>query len=228
MNKVYLSVTAHPDDEVLGFGGTAYQLTKAGHTVVNCILSGKVEVRVNRPDIEELNQDIKKAEQILGCQPSILGDFPNIRFNTIPHIDLVRFIEQAIELVQPDCIFTHHPYDLNNDHHQVSIACQAAARLFQRKPTKPLEGLYFMEILSSTDWSFAQSGMQFQPNAFFQIGEDGLEKKIQALEAYRGVMRDYPHPRSKEVITGLAASRGAQAGLNYAESFQTAFQILSI
>lgn len=222
---IYLSITAHPDDEILGFGATAYCLANKGYKVVNCILSGQVDVRRHRPEVEELYQHTLHAQSIVGAEKPILGDFPNIQFNTVPHIKLVQFIEKAIEEIQPDYIFTHHPYDLNNDHYHVSKACQAAARLYQRKPLKPIKGLYFMEILSSTDWAFPVDGQIFQPNTFVEVREEGINKKIEALNAYKGVMRDYPHPRSNEVLKGLGAYRGGQSGCNYAEAFQAVFQV---
>jgi LmbE family N-acetylglucosaminyl deacetylase len=225
--KTILSVTAHPDDEVLGFGATAAKFTSEGHKIINCILSGKVDVRQVRPDLDDLNRHISNAQKILKCEEPIIGDFPNIRFNTVPHHELVKFIENAIETVQPDIIFTHYPHDLNNDHCQVSAACQAAARLFQRKKMKPIEALYFMEVLSSTEWGFPADSNTFAPDTFIEINMEFLQLKIKALEAYVGVMREYPHPRSYEVLKGLAAFRGSQAGLNYAESFKTAMNILN-
>lgn len=222
----YLTVTAHPDDEVLGFGGTSTVLTEKGHVVKNCILSGKVEVRAKRPELDELSANIQEAQKLIGAEEVILGDFPNIQFNTVSHIELVKFIEQVVNDFRPDYIFTHHPGDLNNDHLQVSQACQAAARLYQRRNEAPLKGLFFMEILSSTDWSFPGGSSDFEATSFFEIGEKGLKTKLEALHAYKGIMRDYPHPRSEEVVRGLSAYRGSQAGLNYAEAFQTASLIL--
>jgi LmbE family N-acetylglucosaminyl deacetylase len=223
-----LSVTAHPDDEVLGFGATAAKLSAQGHTVVNCILSGDVNARRHRPEDDELMGHIRDAQAIMNCQPAILGSFPNIQFNMVPHIELVQFIEKVIEEIQPDYIFTHHPGDLNNDHFHVSKACQAASRLYQRKPVKRISGLYFMEILSSTDWAYHDSGSQFTPNTFFEIGEEYLDIKLKALFAYKGIMRDFPHPRSVEIVKGIAAYRGGQSGLNYAEAFQSVFQLLKV
>lgn len=225
--KVILSVTAHPDDEALGFGGTAAKLASQGHEIYNCILSGNVSARQYRPEIQELHQHTLNAQEIIGAKAPILGDFPNIQFNIVPHLELVQYIEKVMMDVQPDLIFTHHPYDLNNDHYHVSRACQAASRLSQRKCAKPIKGLYFMEVLSSTDWAFPVDGNGFQPNTFFEIGKEFLEMKIKAVEAYKGVMRPYPHPRSREGLTGLAAYRGGQAGLNYAEAFQAIYQILN-
>lgn len=227
--SVYLTVTAHPDDEILGFGASSYVLSQKGHTIYNCILSGAAEARVNRPGLPEFAIHIATAQQIVGAQPAILGDFPNIQFNTVPHLHMVQFIERVIEQVQPDYIFTHHPSDLNADHGATSAACQAAARLFQRKEgVNPLKGLYFMEILSSTDWAFPSNVSAFQPNTFIQIGEEGIAKKEASLSEYVGVMRSYPHPRSSEVLRSLALLRGAQSGLNYAEAFQCVFQTLEV
>jgi len=221
----YLSVTAHPDDEILGFGGTSYILTQKGHKVINCILSGKVDARSNRPDLIELKQNIVDAQNVVGAEHPILADFPNIKFNTVPHLDLVQFIEKTIEDVQPDYIVTHHAYDLNNDHYHTSKACQAAARLFQRKKMKKLKGLYFMEVPSSTDWAL-QNELNFSPDTFFHIGKEGLNKKIEALKKYKGIIRPYPHPRSEEALVALATLRGGQAGRIYCEGFKTGINIL--
>lgn len=227
MSNVFLTVTAHPDDEILGFGASTYALSKDGHKIYNCILSGNVDARQFRPEIDKLYQNTCEAQRIVGAEPPILGDFPNIKFNTVPHLELVQFIEGIIEEIQPDYIFTHHPSDLNDDHLCTSRACQAAARLFQRrKNVKPIKGLYFMEIPSSTDWSFPTNVSPFLPNTFIEVGKEAIEKKEEALNAYEGVMRPYPHPRSNEVLLGLAALRGGQSGKMYAEAFQSVFQII--
>lgn len=223
---IYLTVTAHPDDEILGFGGSAAVLTNKGHVVVNLILSGNVEARRHRPDRDVLIQHAATAQKIVGAEAPIFGLFPNIKFNSVPHLEIVHFIEKYIEEIQPDVVITHHPHDLNNDHFHTSIACQAAARLFQRKPIKPLTALYFMEIPSSTDWAFPVDSQQFRPDTFIEIGEEGLGKKIKALNAYAGVMRPYPHPRSEGAIRALAVLRGSQVGRSLCEGFQTAMNVI--
>ena len=96
--------------------------------------------------------------------------------------------------------------------------------MFQRRGDVPaLKVLMYMEVPSSTEWSFDSSSNRFSPNMFVEIGKEGVEIKIQALKSYKGVMREYPHPRSEEAITGLAAYRGVQAGCNYAEAFESVF-----
>lgn len=229
MNKdkqVFLTVTAHPDDEILGFGASTVVLTQQGHIVYNCILSGNVDARYKRPEVDKLYKDTCEAQKIVGAEAPILGDFPNIKFNTVPHLDLVQFIEKVIAEIQPDYIFTHHPSDLNDDHLCVSRACQAASRLSQRRSDiKPIKGLYFMEIPSSTDWAFPTNVSPFTPNTYIEVGLEAVKTKIESLSAYEGVMRPLPHPRSEEVLIGLAALRGGQAGVKYAEAFQSVYQV---
>ena len=221
----YLFVVAHPDDEVLGAGGTMYKLAKRGDNVSVCIMSGNVTARHLRPNDDALKSDISDSMNILGVKDYIEGDFPNIQFNTVPHLKLVQFIESAIVKTDADVIITHHPADTNNDHYHTSLACQAAIRLFQRRTdVKPLREFMFMEVLSATDWSVNQGFNAFRPNTFFELGEDGISAKIKALSAYRDVMIPYPHPRSEESLKGLAAIRGSQAGLVYAEAFESAFR----
>lgn len=221
----YLIVVAHPDDEVLGAGATMYKLSQAGERVNVCILSGEVNARARRPSLDELSEDVDSSANILGVEKIYKGDFPNIEFNTVSHLKLVQYIESVILKTFAETIITHHPADLNNDHYHTSIACQAAARLFQRRnDATPLKELLFMEVPSATEWGLNASANGFIPNTFVEVHEEGINKKLEALELYRGVMREYPHPRSHTAIKGLAAYRGGQAGMNYAESFQSVFR----
>ena len=217
-----LFVVAHPDDEVLGAGATIHKLVKEGHKVAVATLANHAAARVNLSDT--LSADQEKAFSIMGVQKAYGADFPNIQMNTVPHLKLVQFIESCIEDWKADSIYTHHPSDTNNDHIMTSCAAQAASRLFQRREGVPaLKQFIYMEVPSSTEWSFDSSANRFAPNMFVEIGKDGVEVKLKALDAYTGVMRPYPHPRSVEAIEGLAAYRGVQAGCNYAEAFECVF-----
>lgn len=225
----YLVVVAHPDDEVLGAGGFIRKLANLNQQVNVCILSGGVEARTRRPSTDLLNQNIHQAAELLGVSNITLGAFPNIAFNTVAHLELVQFIEQAIIKSKAHTIFTHHPADLNNDHYHTSIACQAAARLYQRREdVTPLRELLFMEVSSSTEWGLNVAENSFRPNVFVELGEELLDVKIRALACYQGVMRDYPHPRSELSLKSLAAYRGSQAGVFYAEAFESAFRRISL
>ena len=219
----YLVVVAHPDDEVLGAGATIHKLISEGNNVAVAIMVSQAAARKNLSDT--LADDEKKAFALMGVKKVYYADFPNIKMNTVSHLELVQFVEKCIEDWRADSIITHHPSDTNNDHVQTSYAVQAASRLFQRRENLPvLKELLYMEVPSSTEWSFDTSSNRFTPNYFVEIGKEGVELKIKALSAYKGVMRAYPHPRSNEALEGLAAYRGVQAGCHYAEAFECAFK----
>ena len=218
----FLVVVAHPDDEVLGAGATINKLIKEGNEVAIVTMANHAAARANLSDT--LTDDQNEAFKIMGVTKSYSADFPNIKMNTVPHLELVQFVEKCIEDFKAEAIITHHPSDMNNDHIQTSYAAQVASRLAQRKDGVPaLKLLLFMEVVSSTEWSFDNSSNKFNPNYFVEIGEEGLDVKLEALYAYKGIMRDYPHPRSNEVIKGLAAYRGGQSGCHYAEAFECVF-----
>lgn len=224
MSGSVLLVVAHPDDEVLGAGATAKTLASQGFEVTSCFLSGEVNARQHRPSDDELRADTEEASRILEMRPPIFGPFPNIRMNTVPHLEMVQFIESAIAKAGAQWIFTHHPGDINDDHRQVSRAAQAAARLHQRGgAVASLKGLFLMEIASSTDWTFRGAGEQFAPNTYFPVSDEALQAKLDALAAYRGVMRPYPHPRCEEVLRSHAVARGAESGLGLCEAFQSVY-----
>ena len=217
-----LFVVAHPDDEVLGAGATIHKLVKEGHRVAVATLVNSAGARANLS--ATLGTDQEKAFSIMGVHKAYDADFPNIQMNTVPHLKLVQFVEACIDDWKADCIYTHHPSDTNNDHVMTSYAAQAASRIFQRREgIPPLKHFIYMEVLSSTEWSLDSSSNRFTPNMFVEIGKEGLDVKLRALEAYTGVMRPYPHPRSEEAITGLAAYRGGQSGCCYAEAFESVY-----
>lgn len=217
----YLVVVAHPDDEVLGMGATIYRLTQSSHEVCVLTLVAGAENRSVRGD--DLDCQIAASSKLLGVTQRINRYFPDANLNMVSHRELEHCIEEVIESVHPDVIVTHFPGDTHSDHQIVSKACQEAFRVWQRSPKSGfvVPELTYMEVPSSTEWSV---GEQFQPNTFFEVGLEAIEKKLESLKHYRGVVKAYPHPRSSEAIKALAAYRGCQSGYNYAEAFQTVFR----
>lgn len=219
----YLVVVAHPDDEVLGAGATIKKLINDGNKVAVAIMVSHASARKDLSST--LSFDEEKALSIIGVEKTYHANFPNIKMNTVPHLELVKFVEKCIEDWNAEAIITHHPSDTNNDHVMTSYAVQAAAHLFQRRERiLSLKELLYMEVNSSTEWSFDTSANRFTPNYFVEIGMEGVDIKIKALSVYKGVMRPYPHPRSIEALKALATYRGAQSGCNFAEAFECAFK----
>lgn len=217
----YLLVVAHPDDEVLGAGASIYKWTRNGDSVDVCIMSTDAQARAFRPEDNELNDDLNSSASFLGIDKKYEYTFPNIEMNTVPHLKLVQAIEKAIADSKPDIVITHHPADTNNDHLQTSLACQEAIRLHQRRPeAKQINEVWYMEVPSCTEWAINSAFQKFVANCYVEVGEEAVDAKIKALGMYRGVMRPYPHPRSAEYIKSLAAIRGSEWGINYAEAFQ--------
>lgn len=217
----YLIVVAHPDDEVLGAGASMYKWSRQGDVIDVAIMCTEAKARAFRPEDEELDADLNESANFLGVHKKYEATFPNIEMNTVPHLKLVQFIESTIKESEPDIIITHHPADTNNDHLMTSMACQEAIRLFQRRPeVKRVKEFWYMEVPSCSEWAINNAMNLFRPNCYVEINKEGVDAKIKALSMYRGVMRPYPHPRSAEYITGLAAMRGGQWGQIYSESFE--------
>ena len=220
--KNVLIVAAHPDDEVLGVGGTAAKLVEKGCRVYCLILGeGATSRKEKREDtgkevVDELQEDTQKAGNIIGYTKIFFSELPDNRFDSIDLLDVVKEVEKVIEEIKPEIIFTHHPGDLNVDHQISFKAVMTATRPQNNHPTKKV---YTFETLSSTEWqSPIDKEKLFSPNTFIDISFT-LNKKIEALNAYRTELREFPHPRSLEGVKVLAKKRGMDVGFTYAEAF---------
>lgn len=218
-----LIVAAHPDDEVLGCGGTIARAADAGAAVRVIFLAEGVTARFNpdqfdNPEVrawsERRNANAFRALDVLGVPAGqvFVQTRPCCRLDGVPLIDLTKEIERHMGDFQPTRVFTHSPDDPNVDHGAAFRATLVAIRPLNRPW---LRAVYSFEVPSATEWNPTSP---FAPNAFFDI-TDGMDRKVAALAAYEDEMCPPPHPRSEEVLRGLARFRGAQAGLAYAEGF---------
>lgn len=212
----YMFVVAHPDDEVLGAGAFIHKAISEGNEVCVVILNADFEKTRN-----EMFNDIKKSHDILGVTNSALFSYRNMGFYGENHRDMVESIESEMRAFEPDYIFTHNDKDLHSDHHITSMVTQQAARLWQRHSSGyKAKALYFMEILSSTNWGKDD----FKPDTYVWVSESDMEAKVAALECYQNVVRPDPHPRSKRNIFAQASLRGCDIGYTYAEAFKTVWR----
>lgn len=219
MTQKVLVIAAHPDDEILGCGGSICVLADNGAKVQVALLADGISSRDIYADensgLKARRTAARKAGDILGVQDIFFGDFPDNRMDTVALLDIVKVVENLIDQYQPDTIFTHHACDLNIDHQRVHEAVVTACR---PQPGHPVRTLLFFEIPSSTEWQVPGSGIAFEPNWFEDISTS-LERKLQALDAYDMEMRDWPHPRSLRGVESLARWRGASVGYEASESF---------
>lgn len=219
--KSILVVAAHPDDEVLGCGGTMAKLTGEGAVIHVAFLASGVSSRSGDTGLQKAELDARragaqKACDILGVKTIFFGDFPDNRMDTIPLIDIVRSIEKFVSKYQPDAVFTHHGGDLNVDHQRTFEAVVTACR---PQSGHPVRTILCFETPSSTEWVLPCGGLPiFSPNWFVDISGT-LDRKMTALDAYAAEMRQWPHPRSRQGVEHLARWRGATVGVDVAEAF---------
>lgn len=224
VNRKILVVAAHPDDEVLGCGGSIARWSSEGHEVHVLLLADGESARgtVLEEDILRRRQDAHTACALLGCKYVYFSNFPDNQMDTVPRLEIIKCIEKLIGDIQPDMVVTHNPSDVNLDHRLVNDAVIVACR---PQPGFPVSTLLFFEIPSSTEWRPSGSMNYFQPNLFVEIS-DFLNKKMEALQVYGSELRAYPHPRSIEAINALCKWRGASVGVAAAEAFILARQIV--
>jgi LmbE family N-acetylglucosaminyl deacetylase len=213
-------VAAHPDDEVLGCGGTIARHVSAGDDVHVLILAeGAVGRRgATRADAEELRAAARQANELLGVRSVTLHDYPGQRMDSLDRLDVTQLIESHLEKNAPAVVYAHFWGDVNADH-VVAGECTIAA--CRPVPQTSVQRLLFFEVASSTEWAPKSA---FQPNWFIDVTAT-FDRKMQALQEYELELRAFPHPRSEEAIRYLAGWRGATAGLPFAEAFMLSHNI---
>lgn len=207
--KRILVIAAHPDDEVLGCGGTIKKFVNSGFEVVTAI------VAKGRPSEQRrINHFSKLANIQLGIKKVIFLNYANLKLETYPLYKIVEKLACLIEAYEPEVVLTHYHGDINRDHQVTFEAVLTATRPLPE--TKPVEILCF-ETVGSTEWGAHKS--TFKPNFFVDITET-MEDKLKALRHYDVEMRPAPHPRSYEGVRLLAGVRGMTVGVQYGEAFE--------
>jgi len=223
-NKKVLIVVAHPDDEILGIGGTINKLVTELNSFVKVIILG--EGITSRGSVkEDFNNELaihKKniiaAKDILGYHEIKTFNFPDNKFDTVPLLDIIKEIENVKNNFKPEVIFTHHGGDVNIDHQRTFDAVITACRPIENESVK---SIITFETVSGTEWRASSDPRHFIPNLFVEISESDLRAKINAMESYEFEKRSYPHPRSPEALRIRAQMWGVANGLKLAEAFQT-------
>ena len=218
-------VVAHPDDEVLGPGGTMYSLARNYGCEIRAVILGEgITSRSDSRDVEHWEKElathrsnIEEARKKIGYQSVGIYNFPDNRFDSVALLDIIKVVEEEKRNFQPQVIFTHHGGDVNIDHQRTFEAVITACRPMEHEAVRTI---ITFETMSGTEWRASSDPRQFTPNMFLEIQESNLEAKSNAMEAYEFEKRTYPHPRSPEALRIRAQMWGVANGLKLAEAFQ--------
>lgn len=219
-----LVVAAHPDDELLGVGGTIAKHVETGDTVYALILGEGQTSRFDRREdagtqiVEELHGNTLEADRQVGIKETYFENFPDNRFDSVALLDIVKAVEKRVRELQPEIIYTHHRGDLNVDHQMTYKAVLTATRPMEDCPVKEI---YAFETVSSTEWNFAYGDDQFAPDMFVRLTEEQFGKKLDGMKKYETELCEYPHPRSLEMLRAVAKRWGGVVGAEYVEAFET-------
>jgi N-acetylglucosamine malate deacetylase 1 len=210
---------AHPDDETLGCGATVAKLA-AKEEVHVVVLGDGITAREafqdDRAAVETLYRDAEEAAKVLDVASVSFERLPDLRFDTLPLLDIVWRVERVIQRLRPTTVYTHHLGDLNRDH---QITARAVLTATRPVGDCPVHDVYAFEVPSSTEWTFGALAPAFRPTVFVDV-TDTIETKVRAMGCYRSEAREFPHPRSPEALRSIARRWGSVVGRGYVEAFE--------
>jgi LmbE family N-acetylglucosaminyl deacetylase len=214
-----LIVAAHPDDEVLGCGGTVLRQIEDGADVACLVLGDGVTSRYDEDEdasdeLENRNEAFDAACEAIEFSASYLHALPDNRFDSIPLLDVVKIIEGVVNEERPTTVYTHFVGDLNIDHR---ITFEAVLTACRPKIDCSVKEIYSFEVPSATDWA-ASALTPFTPNYFVDISEV-LDRKKDIMSIYDTETPVYPHPRSLQALEANARRWGSVVGVPAAEAF---------
>lgn len=223
-NKRIMIVVAHPDDELLGLGGTMARLIRDYNVQTKVVILGEgITSRSDERDAERWNEElrthkenIKTASEAIGYHETLSFDFPDNRFDSVALLDIIKVVEREKQVFEPEVIFTHHGGDVNIDHQRTFEAVVTACRPMEHECVKTI---ITFETPSGTEWRAPSDPRHFLPNMYVSFTEADLNKKILGMEAYEFEKRPFPHPRSPKALTIQANRTGVIVGKEYAEAF---------
>ncbi len=220
--KNILVIAPHPDDEVLGVGGTIAKHFRQGDKVYLCVVTKGYPPQWPEEIVKREKEMVSKVARMLAIEQVYFLDFPTVKLDTISSKELNDSIAKIVSEVQPEVVYIPHRGDINKDHQLVFDATMVATR---PKPGAVIKKVLSYETLSETEWAAPFEANAFLPQVFVDISET-LETKLKAMSIYETELKQYPHPRSLEAIAALAKVRGATVGVKAAEAFMLIREIL--
>lgn len=210
-----LIIAPHPDDEILGVGGTIAKRATDGHDVYVCVMTKGCEPLFSAESVDQVRSECMEADSILGVKETIFLDFPAAMLETVPRYKLNDAIVKVIQRIKPDEVYLPHRGDMQQDHKMVVDAAMVALR---PKYDHVVKRIYAYETLSETGWDIPNTVNEFIPNVYENIS-DTLEKKLDAMRVFQSQLADFPAARSLGAIEALAKYRGATVNVMAAEAF---------
>jgi len=201
-----LVIAPHPDDEVLGMGGTIKKLSKKNKIILCVVSEGATAQYKDKKMIKVRRDSCKKTAKILGISQTIFLDYPDMRLN-LSHLDINKKLEEIVEKYRPEIVYTAPKNDLNLDHQMVFNSTLVACR-----PKSGVKQILCYEIQGNTK-------VPFVPNVFENI-EKEFPYKIKGFKMYKSEIEEFPNPRSIAAIENLAIQRGVESGTKKAEAFE--------
>jgi N-acetylglucosamine malate deacetylase 1 len=217
MQNNILIVAPHPDDEILGCGGTIMKLSYAGARVIVLIVTrGKKELYSDER-ILNVRNEARNAHRILGVTETRFLEFPAPDLHLVSFAEISGAISEVVKLFDISALYLPHHGDIHSDHRVVFNAGLVAARPVHGNPVKRI---YSYETLSETEWAAPSCDNAFIPTHFVNISEH-FASKVEAMKCFKSQLREFPNPRSLKAIEALANLRGSTVGFQYAEAFVT-------
>ncbi|MCF6359290.1 MAG: PIG-L family deacetylase [Cyclobacteriaceae bacterium] len=216
MNKKILIISAHPDDEVLGAGGTLLRHIKEGDSIAWVIVTNiSKEQGFSEKAITKREAEITDISNKLSAKVYKLN-YSTMQLSSRDLISMVPRISDVFHEFKPERIYILNRSDAHSDHRVVFNAVMACTKSF-RYPF--LREIFMYECISETEFAPALAENAFIPNCFIDITET-IEEKLKLMNIYRSELGEHPFPRSERNIRALATYRGASCGVEYAEAFQ--------
>lgn len=210
-----LVIAPHPDDEVIGVGGTIAKRVNAGDDVYVCVVTKGVTPLFQEKFIEKTRQECCEADAKLGVKETIFLDFPAVMLETVPRYEFNGKISEVINSIKPDEVYIPHRGDMQIDHQMVVDAAMVAVR--PRGNNYP-KRVYAYETLSETGWNIPNIVNEFIPTVYEDI-TDTYEVKLEAMAIFESQLSVFPEARSIGAVEALAKYRGATVSVKAAEAF---------
>jgi N-acetylglucosamine malate deacetylase 1 len=215
MNKKIMVIAPHPDDEVLGVGGTIARFAAEGAEVYVVIATRGYPPEYAPECTENVRREALAAHQILGVKQTIFLPLPAANLDTVPHREINLQLIEAIQNLQPEVLYIPFIGDIHIDHQRIFTSALVAARPNTSHAPK---AIYAYETLSETNWNAPYLSPNFTPNVFVDISSY-LETKIQAMQMYASQLKPFPDERSETSLRALATLRGSTVRRFAAEAF---------